>query len=81
MFSVGDMVTINNNISKTDRLYTVNSNMVEMKGKVYKISEILNSQRIRVNNWVWHPDDLTLYMPESKQNTTPVLYNIDNLDI
>jgi len=80
-FKIGDLVFINQDVSKTHRLYTVNENMLQMKGKVFKIRDILNSKKIKVENWVWHPDDLTLYTPETNQKTEPVLYNVNNLDI
>lgn len=82
---VGDVVVINQDVSKTNRLYTVNTHMEAMKGQQYKVDEIINPQKIRVNRWVWHPNDLTPL--QTILETTPekefqdIKYDIKNLDI
>lgn len=83
-FEKDQLVTINTDIEKTISLYSANSTMKSMIGKTFKIDEVITANKIRVNSFVWHPNDLITYTSKRdipKPASQSILFDINKLDM
>jgi hypothetical protein len=82
-FEKGMHVTINQDISKTDRIFQSCNDMWSMRGNMYRIDSVNlvygSESAVVVNSFNWHPDDITLVCPEKESQM--VLFNIEELEL
>ena len=79
---VGMHVTISKDISKTQKVHGLGSGMPGMAGRTFKVEDIRRRSEgvvIRINDYSWHPDDLTEVSTEKKSE--PFHFNIKELSI
>ncbi len=61
----GSLVRIDKHPINTEETYNINMSMTSMLGKRYRV-EGVSKQRIEINGWVWHIDDIHLLERDKK---------------
>jgi len=75
---LGMHVIINKDISRTHKLHLSCQDMIDMRGKEYRVEGIKNESTIIVEGFTWDAGDLTILYEEKKSQ--PFHFNIEELE-
>lgn len=67
IFKKGMFVRIDKDCSATNKKFSLVSNMLNMRGKVYKIS-VVERNKVTIDGFIWAGEDLTIVEDPSKDS-------------